>query len=82
MARCIEYQRMIEDGKWQDAVAALGNALDADPEYTGAFYNLGLAFEAGGLIGFARAAYGEYLRIAPDGYWAAKAKERLAAISA
>lgn len=82
LSRCNEYQRMIENGDWLEAISALGNALEADPDYSGAFFNLGLAYEKGGLTRFARAAYEEYLRIAPDGYWAKKAGERLAALSA
>ena len=77
MSRCIEYQRMISSGEWLAAVRALGEALEADSSYDGAYFNLGLAFEAGGLTQFARVAYEKYLKIAPEGYWADSARDRL-----
>jgi Tfp pilus assembly protein PilF len=77
MSRCIKYQEMIERGEWERAVRELNDAYAADKGYTGAFFNLGLAFEKGGLNEIAAACYSHYLSNWGDGYWAKQARERL-----
>jgi len=40
---------MIERGEWERALRELNDEYAADNGYTGAFFNMGLAFEKGGL---------------------------------
>ena len=82
MSRCIKYQEMIERGEWERTLRELNDAYAADNGYTGAFFNMGLAFEKGGLNEIAAAMYSYFLANWPDGYWAERARERFDALAA
>ena len=77
MSRCIPFQNMIAEGHPEKAVAGLLQEFARDPEYLGAVYNLGLAFDAMGHGELARETYRLYLELAPDGYWASQAEAKL-----
>jgi tetratricopeptide (TPR) repeat protein len=77
MSRCIRFQQLIDAGKPDEAVAALLRELEQDPDYTGAYYNLGLAFAAMGQANLAAELQRFYLELAPDGYWASNARAKL-----
>lgn len=81
MSRCIKYQKLIAEGKWADAILGLIEELRSDPEYAGAFYNLGLAFLELNLKELARAFFAHYLEIEPEGFWASRAREKLVEFS-
>ena len=75
---------MIDSGNALDAARELDRLLTEDPEYTGAYYNLGLAFKALGLPTVAANYFHAYLDIDPGGYHekrALKALEELGEIS-
>lgn len=78
MSRCVKFQQMIERGEPVGAIKALLKELRMDPGYTGAFYNIGLAFKALGLGELAAMAFGLYLELEPAGYWSLQAKAELA----
>jgi len=77
MSRCIPFQKMIAGGHPEKAVVELLREFARDPEYLGAVYNLGLAFDAMGREELARETYRLYLELAPDGYWAFQARAKL-----
>lgn len=68
MSRCIKYWEMIDRGDALQAAKELDGLLSEDPEYTGAYYNLGLAFKALGMRNTAVQFFRTYLDIEPDGY--------------
>jgi len=78
MSRCIKFQRMIERGEAVGAFKALLREHHGDSGYTGAFYNIGLAFQALALPALAKAAFELYLELEPEGYWSLQAKAELA----
>ena len=77
MSRCIKYWDMIKEGKALDAARELDRLLAEDPEYTGAYYNLGLAFKALGMPNAAVNYFQAYLDIDPQGYHHERALEAL-----
>lgn len=77
MSRCIRFQQLIDAGKPDEAVAAVLRELAQDPGYTGAYYNLALAFEAMGHSRLAVDVHRLYLELAPEGYWASNARVKL-----
>ncbi len=77
MSRCIPFQKMITQGRPEAAVVELLREFARDPEYLGAVYNLGLAFDAMGRGELAQETYRLYLELAPDGYWASQARAKL-----
>jgi len=77
MSRCIPFQNMIAKGHPEKAVVGLLREFAQDPEYLGAVYNLGLAFNAMGHRELAQETYRLYLELAPDGYWTSQAKAKL-----
>ena len=80
MSRCVKYQEMIANGDWLEALRTIDAELSDDPEYTGAYFNIGLAFEKAGLLELARMSYEYYLATYPQSYWAAEAGRRLSAL--
>ena len=68
---------MIEEGKALDAARELDKLLAEDPEYTGAYYNLGLAFKALGMLNVAANYFYAYLDIEPEGYHQERALKAL-----
>lgn len=81
MSRCIKYQDMIRNGEWERALRLLNDAYMDDNTYSGAFYNMGLAFKAGELNEIARMCFEYYLMKFSDGYWAAAAAKELEALN-
>lgn len=77
MSRCIPFQQLIDGGKPDVAVAGLLRELTHDPAYTGAYYNLALAFAAMGHLRLAADVHRLYLELAPEGYWASNARAKL-----
>ena len=69
---------MINDGDALKAARELDGLLSKEPEYTGAYYNLGLAFKALGMKNIAIQFMHTYLDIDPDGYHKEKALKELA----
>ncbi len=59
---------MINAGDALKAARELDGLLSEDAEYTGAYYNLGLAFKALGMKNIAIQFLHTYLDIDPDGY--------------
>ena len=68
MSRCVKYWEMIESGKALEAAKELDRLLVEDPAYTGAYYNLGLAFRALDMPNIAANYFHAYLDIDPGGY--------------
>ncbi len=77
MSRCIKYWEMIESGNALEAARELDKLLKEDTEYTGAYYNLGLAFKALGMPNVAANYFQAYLDIDPDGYHKQRALKAL-----
>ena len=77
MSRCIKFQELILNGEWECALRELNDAYKDDNSYSGAYYNMGLAFKAGGLDEIARVLFEYYLLKYSDGYWANAAKREL-----
>jgi len=77
MSKCIQYQKLITAGRADEAIVGLLREFAGDPQYLGAFYNLGLAFKALGRNRLARDTFALYLELAPDGYWASHARKEL-----
>lgn len=69
---------MIKAGDALEAARELDGILSEDTEYTGAYYNLGLAFKALGMKNIAIQFMHTYLDIDPDGYHKEKALKELA----
>jgi tetratricopeptide (TPR) repeat protein len=55
-----------QSGKWDDAIASYRRALQLDPKFTDAAYNLGFSYKAKGDLNKAREAYEQALKIRPD----------------
>jgi tetratricopeptide (TPR) repeat protein len=68
MSRCIKYWDLIDAGEALEAARELDKLLSEEPDYTGAYYNLGLAFKALGLRNIAEHYFETYLDIEPEGY--------------
>jgi Tfp pilus assembly protein PilF len=68
MSQCIKYWEMIDAGDALKAAQELDKMLVDDPGYTGAYYNLGLAFKALEMPNVAINYFRTYLDIEPDGY--------------
>ena len=68
MSRCIKYWDMIDAGDGLNAARELDKLLTDEPEYTGAYYNLGLAFKALEMPNIAINYLKTYLDIDPEGY--------------
>jgi tetratricopeptide (TPR) repeat protein len=68
MSRCVKYWEMIDKGDALQAAKELDALLGEDPEYTGAYYNLGLAFKGLGMKNIAVQFLRTYLDIDPEGY--------------
>jgi len=68
---------MIKEGRAEEAIEAILREYSSDPSYTGAFYNLGLAFLALGLPELARRLFAFYLELDGNGYWALQAQEEI-----
>lgn len=68
MSRCIKYWEMIDKGDALQAAQELDKLLTEEPDYTGAYYNLGLAFKALGMRNTAVNYLMTYLEIEPEGY--------------
>ncbi len=77
MSRCIPFQEMIAQGRPEEAVIGLLKEFAKDPDYLGAIYNLGLAFDAMDRGNLAQRTYRLYLELDPQGYWASQAKAKL-----
>ena len=77
MSRCLKFQEIIKQGRAEEAIEAILREYSRDPDYTGAFYNLGLAFHALGLLELAKRLFAFYLELDPNGYWALQAKEEI-----
>jgi tetratricopeptide (TPR) repeat protein len=78
MSRCIKYWDLIDKGEALKAALELDRLLVEDPEYTGAYYNLGLAFKALGMKNTAMQYFRTYLDIEPEGYHKERAVKALA----
>jgi Flp pilus assembly protein TadD len=65
------------DGDRAAAIATLERVLKADPSYATAHYLLGNMLAGAGRFGPARRHYQRYLKLAPDGPHAGRARERL-----
>lgn len=81
MSRCIKYQELIQNGEWERALRELNDAYKDDNGYSGAYYNMGLAFKAGGLNEIARMCFEYYLIKFSDGYWANAANRELESLN-
>jgi tetratricopeptide (TPR) repeat protein len=68
---------MIDRGEALEAAQELDRLLTEDPEYTGAYYNLGLAFKALGMPNAAASYFHTYLDIEPEGYHKERALKAL-----
>jgi len=68
---------MIEAGRPEEAIAGLLGELAQDPGYSGAYFNLALAFEALGHPRLAAEVHRIYLELSPEGYWASNARAKL-----
>jgi len=68
---------MIAQGRPEEAVIGLLKEFAKDPDYLGAIYNLGLAFDAMDRGNLAQRTYRLYLELDPQGYWASQAKAKL-----
>jgi hypothetical protein len=77
MSKCIRFQEMIAQGKAERAAVELLAELVRDPEYLGAIYNLGLAFEEMDRRELAEETFRLYLRLEPKGHWASHASAKL-----
>ncbi len=82
MSRCLKFQELIREGQAVEAICGILKEYQADAGYTGAFFNLGLAFLSLGVKEIAHTCFTYYLQVDPEGFWALRAKEELAKISA
>ena len=71
---------MIDSGNALDAARELDKLLKEEVDYTGAYYNLGLAFNALGLHNIAASYFQAYLDIEPQGYHRERALNALEAL--
>ncbi len=81
MSRCEKFQSLIKEGRQAEAIYELIKEYLNDNSYSGAFYNLGLAFQSIGLLQIAKAFFSYYLEAEPEGYWSLRAKEEIDKIS-
>lgn len=61
-----EGRRLLEQRKWNQAIAAFTRAAELDDRFTAAFYNLGFTYSTMGNREMAKAAYVETLALQPD----------------
>ena len=68
---------MLERGQPARAIAFFQRALQADPRFSDAHFNLAMALEAMGERGRARTHWKRYLELEPTGAWADIARDHL-----
>lgn len=72
-----EAARLINTGKDSDAEKLLAQAIELDPAFAQAHYEIGMVFVRSGRSAEAKASLSKYLELAPDGKDAATAKEMM-----
>jgi len=68
---------MLERGKAVDAIPYFLGAIEADPRFADAYFNLAMAYEGIGDAAKARPCWKHYLELEPAGTWAEIARKHL-----